>query len=106
MATQSQSGPRGRGGPPAAGRPRGRRYYPPRRRVCSFCVNKVKLIDYKDVATLRRYVSSDTANMETRRRSGNCARHQRRLAHAIKRARLLALLPLSGAHVRATGWRE
>ncbi len=83
-------GPRPAGGPRPGGRPRGR--YAPRRRVCSFCVDHVKLIDYKDFERLRRYVS-DRAKIEPRRKSGVCARHQRALSLAIKRARHLALLP-------------
>ncbi len=83
-------GPRPAGGPRPGGRPRGR--YAPRRRVCSFCVDHVKLIDYKDFERLRRYVS-DRAKIEPRRKSGVCAKHQRALSLAIKRARHLALLP-------------
>lgn len=79
-------GPRPGGG----GRPRGR--YAPRRRVCSFCVEHVKYIDYKDVDRLRRYVS-DRAKIEPPRKTGVCAKHQRALSTAIKRARHLALLP-------------
>ncbi len=83
-------GPRPAGGPRPGGRPRGR--YAPRRRVCSFCVDHVKNIDYKDFERLRRYVS-DRAKIEPRRKSGVCAKHQRALSLAIKRARHLALLP-------------
>ena len=83
-------GPRPAGGPRPGGRPRGR--YAPRRRVCSFCVDHVKNIDYKDYERLRRYVS-DRAKIEPRRKSGVCAKHQRALSLAIKRARHLALLP-------------
>lgn len=71
-------------------------------RVCSFCVQKVETIDYKDVSKLRRYVS-DRARIEPRRRSSACAKHQRLLALAIKRARHLALLPYTSAHVRIAG---
>ena len=63
-----------------------------RRKVCSFCADKVDFIDYKDVARLRRYVS-ERAKILPRRVTGTCARHQRELTVAIKRARQIALLP-------------
>lgn len=62
-----------------------------RRKVCGFCVDGIKHVDYKDVPRLRRYVS-DRGMIEPRRKSGTCAKHQRSLATAIKRARHLALL--------------
>ncbi len=68
-----------------------RRYYS-RPRVCQFCVEKVKKIDYKRVDVLRRYIDDD-AKIKSRRQTGTCAKHQRQLARAIKRARHLALLP-------------
>ncbi len=64
----------------------------PKKKVCAFCVDKVSEIDYKDVAKLRRYVS-ERAKILPRRISGNCAKHQRQLTVAIKRARHIALLP-------------
>lgn len=73
-----------------------------RRRVCTFCVDKVKSIDYKDAGKLRRYIS-DRGRIEARRRSGTCAKHQRWLATALKRARHLALLPYSPEHIRLSG---
>jgi small subunit ribosomal protein S18 len=73
-----------------------------RRRVCAFCVDKVESIDYKDINTLRRYVS-DQGQIDSRRRTGTCARHQRRLTIAIKRARHLALLPYTAEHIRRFG---
>ena len=76
--------------------------YVPRRKICSFCKDKVKTIDYKDPVKLRRYIS-DRAKIEPRRRSGTCAKHQRLLAMAVKRARYLALLPYVPAHIRETG---
>ena len=85
---------RGRGGP---GRGRFQR-----RRVCAFCVDKVDKIDYKDVNMLRRFVS-DQGHIDSRRRTGTCARHQRRLTEAIKRARHLALLPYTAEHIRRYG---
>ena len=94
MTTQSTSRSRGQ-------RWRGARYTP-RHKVCSFCSEKVELIDYKDPSKLRRYIS-DRGKIEPRRRTGTCARHQRALAQAIKRARHLALLPYVPAHIRKTG---
>ena len=70
-------------------RPRARR---PKRKVCAFCVDKVDHIDYKDVAKLRRYVT-ERAKILPRRISGCCAKHQRQLTVAIKRARQIALMP-------------
>ena len=99
MTTQAGRPP---GRPPFRGRGR-RRYFPPRRRVCAFCVEKVKHIDYKDIPRLRRYIS-DRAKIDPRRRTGTCAKHQRILSTAIKRARHLALLPFTGRHMRETGW--
>lgn len=65
-----------------------------RKKVCAFCVDKVESIDYKDVAKLRRFIS-ERAKILPRRVTGTCARHQRELTVAIKRARHLALLPFS-----------
>jgi len=79
----------------------GRRYIP-KRKVCAFCVAHVETIDYKDAAKLRRYIS-DRGKIETRGKTGTCAKHQRALAQAIKRARHLALLPFTPAHIRKTG---
>lgn len=72
------------------------------RKVCSFCADKVEVIDYKDPEKLRGFVS-DRGKIAPRRRTGTCARHQRILAVAIKRARHLALLPYVPAHMRRTG---
>ena len=70
-------------------RERGRR---PRRKVCAFCVDKVEKIDYKDAAKLRRF-TTERGKILPRRISGNCAKHQRQVTIAIKRARNIALLP-------------
>ncbi len=83
------------GGAQRPRRPGGRRFFP-RRKVCQFCVDKV-VIDYKDVQRMRRFVS-DWGKIESRRKTGTCAPHQRQLSLAIKRARYLALLPYSGSH--------
>ena len=63
-----------------------------KKKVCQFCREKVTFIDYKDVGTLRKYMS-DRAKIRARRVSGACARHQRDVARAIKNAREMALLP-------------
>jgi small subunit ribosomal protein S18 len=65
---------------------------PPKKRFCGFCVKQKKEIDYKDVLTLRRFISS-YGKIAPRRRSGVCAKHQRTLSLAIKKARIMALLP-------------
>ena len=70
----------------------------PKRKFCSLCADKVEVIDYKDAVKLRRYLS-DGGKIQPRRRTGTCAKHQRALAVAIKRARQLALLPYVPAHV-------
>jgi small subunit ribosomal protein S18 len=67
----------------------------PKRKVCSFCAEKATYIDYKEINRLRRFVT-ERGKILPRRVSGNCARHQRALAVAIKRARELALLPYTG----------
>src|SRR5690606_41211859 len=63
-----------------------------RRKVCAFCVDKIDRIDYKETGRLRRFLT-ERAKMLPRRITGNCARHQRQLTVAIKRARQVALLP-------------
>ncbi len=63
-----------------------------RRKSCPYCKDKVEQVDYKDVATLRRFVS-ERGKIRSRRISGACRRHQNQLATAVKRARELALLP-------------
>lgn len=72
-------------------RERGRR---PRKKVCAFCVDKVEQIDYKDAAKLRRFIT-ERGKILPRRISGNCAKHQRQVTLAIKRARNIALLPFT-----------
>jgi small subunit ribosomal protein S18 len=73
-----------------------------RRRPCVMCVEKMPFVDYKDFNFLRRFVS-ERGRIESRRKSGSCAKHQRALAQAIKRARHLALLPYTAEHVRGSG---
>jgi len=65
-----------------------------RKKVCGFCIDKVTDIDYKDVAKVRKFIS-ERGKILPRRISGNCAKHQRQLTIAIKRARHIALLPFT-----------
>ena len=65
----------------------------PRRKVCAFCVDKVENIDYKTIGKYSRTVLSERAKIIPRRVTGTCAKHQRQLTVAVKRARHLALLP-------------
>lgn len=80
----------GRGGE----RPGGRRRSGGRRKVCRFCAEKSLKVDYKDVRTLKSFIT-EGGKIVPSRTSGNCARHQRQLSVAIKRARVIALLPFS-----------
>ena len=68
-----------------------------RRKPCQFCKDKVDQVDYKDIGTLRKFIS-DRGKIRTRRISGACRRHQNQIAKAVKRARELALLPYVGDH--------
>src|SRR5919199_4428762 len=78
------------------------RKFTPRRKVCQFCVDKIKEVDYKDLGRLRRFLS-ERGKIEPRRKTGTCAAHQRSLNVALKRARILALLPFTAEHIRVTG---
>ena len=70
------------------------RRFKPRKRICSFCADKVDKIDYKDINKLKKYVT-DRGKIMPRRMSGNCSKHQREVTISIKRARQVALLPYS-----------
>ena len=72
-------------------REKGRR---PKKKICSFCVDKITDIDYKEIPKLRRYIT-ERGKILPRRISGNCAKHQRQVTLAIKRARNIALLPFT-----------
>ena len=85
---EGERGGESRGGGMRRGRPGGRR------KVCRFCADKTLKVDYKDVRTLGSFIS-EGGKIVPSRTSGNCAKHQRQLAVAIKRARVLALLPFS-----------
>ena len=86
---------------PSRPRPRRqtRRRCKPRRKVCAFCLDKNRTIDYKDISTSRRFLT-ERGKIKSRRKTGTCAKHQRRLATAVKRARHLALLPFTAEHIR------
>ena len=71
----------------------------PRRKICKLCLDKVKYLDYKDEKRLSRFVT-DRGKIVPRRVSGACARHQTQIATAIKRARILAILPFTSEHYR------
>ena len=76
---------------------RGKSRFFQKRKVCHFCMNKISHIDYKDTNTLRRYIS-DQNRIESSRKTGVCPKHQRGLSSAIKRARILSLVPSDGSH--------
>ena len=102
MSDQRSSYSGGRGGRSERGGRsggRGRRSFYSRPRTCTFCSDKEQKIDYKNYDLLRRYVHED-GKIRPRRQSGNCAKHQRKIAISIKRARHLALLPFTGEVLR------
>src|ERR1700756_1764189 len=93
-AAAAPAAPAAAGAPSAARRPDSRRRapFPVRRKVCRFCAEKVRDIDYKQIQVLRTFVA-EGGKILSSRVTGNCAGHQRQLSRAIKRARNLALLP-------------
>ena len=91
------SGPGGddrRGGGPGAQQGGKKKFFYRRKRVCKFCVEKIEYIDFKDVKTLQQFIP-ERGKILPRRISGTCALHQRKLQNAIKRARIVALLPFT-----------
>jgi small subunit ribosomal protein S18 len=90
LAERRDRGPRRRGG-----------FKFRRRKKCSFCVDRIDTADYKDAASLRQYITN-RGRIKPRRKSGLCAKHQRRLALAVKRARHIALLPYTAEHIRGS----
>lgn len=76
--------------------------YVPKRKVCAFCSDKIDTIDYKDATKLRQYIS-ERGKIDPHRKTGTCAKHQRAVSVAIKRARHLALIPYVPEHVNVTG---
>jgi small subunit ribosomal protein S18 len=104
---ERREGGRPSGGPGGGGRPRGRRVmsggggrFSPRRKVCQFCVDGIQHVDYKDLPRLRRHIG-ERGKIEPRRKLGTCARHQRSVTVAIKRARYIGLLPFTGSAPRS-----
>ena len=97
-----RGGPRREGGPGAGGpggsvgRPRGKRQYFRKKKVCKFCVEKMDFIDYKRADILSQFVQ-ERGKILPRRMTGVCSRHQRWLGVAIKRARNIALMPFAGS---------
>jgi small subunit ribosomal protein S18 len=91
--------PRGRGGQRGKARSNGSHKFVRKPKVCAFCVEKNVSIDYKQADMLRRYVT-ERGKIRPRRQTGMCAKHQRRLATAVKRARHLALLPYTATVTR------
>jgi small subunit ribosomal protein S18 len=71
-----------------------------RRKICQFCHDHIREIDYKDANRFLRKYISDRGKIEPRRKTGTCARHQRGLSSAIKQARFMALLPYTAEHIR------
>jgi small subunit ribosomal protein S18 len=92
MADMKRGGSRGDSGDKEG---RGMRPRRSRRKVCNFCADKIEHIEFKDVGKLRKFIS-ERGKILPKRMSGNCARHQRELTIAVKRARHVALLPYSG----------
>src|SRR5215813_4673334 len=86
---------------PAGGPRRGKRQYFRKKKVCKFCVEKMDLIDYKRADILSQFVQ-ERGKILPRRMTGVCARHQRWLGVAIKRARNIALLPFAGSAAGST----
>src|SRR5256884_4621145 len=103
----AHGGPRREGGPGGGGqggpggRPRGKRQYFRKKKVCKFCVEKMDFIDYKPADILLQFVQ-ERGKILPRRMTGVCARHQRWLGVAIKRARNIALLPFAGRDRKST----
>ena len=81
--------------PPRRDGKKGKGYYKKRvRKACEFCIDKALRIDYKDLGLVRRYIT-DRAKIKPRRMTGCCAKHQRKVAVAVKRARVMALIPFT-----------
>lgn len=92
----AQGGPRTGGPRRSSG---GSRSFSSRRKVCQYCADNIRHVDYKDLARLRRHVG-ERGKIEPRRKLGTCARHQRSVTVAIKRARYIALLPFTSSAPR------
>jgi small subunit ribosomal protein S18 len=105
--TERREGGRPGGGGGGSRRPGGRRVmsggggrFSPRRKICQFCVDNIQHVDYKDLPRLRRHIG-ERGKIEPRRKLGTCAKHQRSVTVAIKRARYIGLLPFTGSAPRS-----
>jgi len=94
-SSERSSDSRGSRGDSRDSRGPNKRRFQVRKKVCRFCVDKAPFIDYKDIKTLRFFVT-ERGKILPRRISGNCARHQREVTVAVQRCRNIALLPFSG----------
>jgi small subunit ribosomal protein S18 len=83
----------------SSSRDSGRRRFHRRPRNCQFCADKINSVDYKQVELVKRYVT-DAGKIRSRRETGNCAKHQRMVAKAVKRARHMALVPFASDRMR------
>ena len=103
MADPYERSAGGRAGGSAGGAVRKRRPQQVRtQRVCIFCAENSKQIDYKQTDTLKRFLT-ERGQIRPRRKTGLCTKHQRRLSSAVKRSRFMALLPYTGEHIRLHG---
>jgi small subunit ribosomal protein S18 len=93
MAAPSSGGPRGGGRSGGSDRPKKKFFYR-RKRVCKFCVEKIEYVDFKDTRLLQQFIP-ERGKILPRRISGTCSLHQRKLQVAIKRARVMALIPFA-----------
>ena len=94
---ERSSGGRSSSGPAGARRRRPQQVRT--QRVCIFCAEKSRQLDYKQTDTLKRFLT-ERGQIRPRRKTGLCTKHQRRLSTAVKRARFMALLPYTGEHIR------
>ncbi|MDW8318080.1 MAG: 30S ribosomal protein S18 [Anaerolineae bacterium] len=102
MAEETTTGARAAAKAAPAGQRKRRTTAPRGRKTCAFCAEGAKAVDYKQVDVLRRYIT-ERGQIRPRRKTTLCAKHQRRLALAIKRARFMALLPYTSEHIRIYG---
>ncbi|MBE3559463.1 MAG: 30S ribosomal protein S18 [Ktedonobacteraceae bacterium] len=100
MQKRSEAAPAQGTAPSTQRRERQGRERSARRKVCQFCHDRVREIDYKDAAKFMKRYISDRGKIEPRRKTGTCAKHQRGLSTAIKQARFMALLPYTAEHIR------
>jgi len=99
-ASHSHGGGASAGSAPSRHRREGGRDRGSRRKICQFCHDHIREIDYKDANRFLRKYISDRGKIEPRRKTGTCAKHQRGLSSAVKQARFMALLPYTAEHIR------